>query len=224
MEALAEKIREVVERCKAREDDPEFKAHAARLAAEQAEAALNARRWAFRLTGVPEEHWKHIDTPREVGPVLEAKAFLESAPEFRLLVLGGPLGVGKSFALAWAVAQTGGRFVRAADLVEAGSFDREFWDSLEAVTVLAIDELGAERSNVEFESKLFNLLNGRYQRMKRTLIATNANADGFKARYAGTGLERLFDRIRNGGKFATCSGVSQRIHWQDTDKDEEDAP
>jgi DNA replication protein DnaC len=221
MEALSEKIREVVTRCKEREDDPVFRENAARLAAEQAEAAFNARRWAFRLTGVPEEHWKHIDAQRDTAPVVEARALLEGPPEFRLLVLGGPLGVGKSFALAWAVAQTGGKFVRAADLVEAGSFDREFWDSLEAVSVLAIDELGAERPNVEFESKLFNLLNGRYQRMKRTLIATNQNAEGFKARYAGTGLERLIDRIRNGGKFAPCAGESLRRPWNETDKDEE---
>jgi DNA replication protein DnaC len=213
MESLSEKIRDVVERCKAREDDPVFRENAERLARELEDAAARARRWGLQLSGVPEEHWPHLAEPRESKPIAEARALLAGPPEFRILVLGGPLGVGKSFALAWAVAQAGGRLVRAADLVEMGSFDREYWDSLEAVSVLAIDELGAERPNVEFESKLFNLLAGRYQRMKRTLIATNQDPDGFKARYAGTGLERLFDRIRNGGKFVACPGESLRKRW-----------
>ncbi len=224
METLSTKFREWAERMAERNGDPEYQRHAARLATElrdfEAFTVARERRARLLRSGVPEEHWAALDSPRECGATIAIRGFLAAAPEFRLLVLAGVAGQGKSFALAWAVHARGGQFVNLHELATASSFDDEFWDRLESAPVLALDELGGEKMHDAFESRLYGLLNARYQRNRKTVIATNLLADQFRERYLANGLERLADRLRTAAEWVNLAGPSMRVPWREAAKAE----
>jgi DNA replication protein DnaC len=225
MEALADRLKEVVERCKQRNEDPEYQRNAARLeaeaAAQQVRSAEITRATFLRSSGIPQEHWSTLTAPRLTPAVREVSAFLSGPDEFRFLVLAGPKGRGKSFALSFAANQKRGIYVDAHDLVAASTFDREYWDDLVAAPLLAIDELGAESVNDSYDANLYALLNARYSRLRKTVIATNLDGPAFRSRYLAAGLDRLLDRLGTAGKWVSLPGESMRRPWQDTDKDEE---
>lgn len=219
MTTLNERIRAITERCKAVEDDPTFRQNAERLAEEwkafEQRSAATARRDALRRAGVPEEHWAALDGPRDEEALRAVRRFLEGPDQLRFLVLAGEPGRGKSFALSWAVYRRGGRFVTAQELVAASTFDVDYWDDLEAAPVLAVEELGAEKPNDSYEPNLFGLLNRRYSRNRKTVLATNLGGRAFREKYLAAGLSRLVDRLETGGQWVALTGSSLRRHWQE---------
>jgi DNA replication protein DnaC len=208
-----EAIQAAIARMQTIASDPDYQANVAKWDVVDAAMAKATREAGLRKCGVPEEHWGNLANPKDEPGLLAARRLVDGRPEFRFLVLSGNVGRGKSFALAWAVAQTGGRFIDAQDLVAASSFDREWWSSLEAVSVLAVDELGAEKGNAEYDANLYALLNGRFSRGRKTLIGTNFGFKAFRERYLGGGLSRLLDRFEKGGEWVTLRGESMRRHW-----------
>lgn len=214
-----EAIKAWAERCAARAADPEFQRNAARLAAENAEqeraSRESERKAALRRCGVPEGVWGALQEPEETDALRAVRDFLGAGPRVVFCTLAGKKGRGKTFAVAWAVAQRGGRFVEAQDLVAAGSFDREFWDELEATPLLGLDELGGEHMNPAYEASLYALLNKRYQRGRKTVIGTNQNAPEFRERYGAGGLERLIERMQTAGVWVNLPGESMRRHWSE---------
>jgi DNA replication protein DnaC len=213
MQSIREQIQATLARMQERANDPAFLARLKDFEEQDASFHKATREAALRKCGVPEEHWAGLAHPRQEEALAAARRLIDGPPEFRFLVLSGEVGQGKSFALAWAVAQTGGRFIDAQDLVAASSFDREWWSSLEAVSVLAVDELGAEKGNAEYDANLYALLNGRFSRGRKTLIGTNFGFKAFRERYLGGGLSRLLDRFEKGGEWVTLRGESMRRHW-----------
>lgn len=212
---ISEALAEVFDRIKAIADTPEYQAHAAAMLAqdERDRVAAEASRRAFRIksTGVPPE--VTVGGAVEFTPALmAAQAFMNGPPACRFLMLGGPAGNGKTFALASTVWEHGGRYVDAQALVRTGTFGDEAleWDRLARCKVLAVDELGAEATNSAFEANLYNLLDRRYRSGLRTLIATNLNAAEFKARFCANGLDRLLDRLGTGGTWVALTGKSMR--------------
>lgn len=201
-EIVDPRIRAIAERGRALLEDPEYRRRAAELRAATEAAAMyehqRARRAALLRAGVPEAAWPFLDTIEERPAVVEARAFLAAGDEKRFITFSGPGGPGKTVTLAWMVAREGGRYVTAPELVHAGSFDR-LWDDLEAARFLAIDELGAEHPNPAFASSLYELLDARFRRCRKTGLGTNQNADDFKARYCSGGLERLYRRMKETG-------------------------
>jgi hypothetical protein len=216
-EPMDPKFREWADRMAARNGDPEYQRHATKLADEirdfQAFTAGRDLRARLLRSGVPEEHWGAFTAPGECPALAAVRAFLDAPAEARMLVLAGTAGQGKSFALAWAVYVRGGQFVNLHELATASSFDDVFWDRLEAAPVLAVDELGGEKMHDAFESRLYGLLNARYQRNRKTVIATNLDAGAFRARYLANGLERLADRLRTSAQWVNLSGPSMRRPW-----------
>jgi DNA replication protein DnaC len=217
METLSTKAREWAERMAAHHQDPEFRKNAAAIEQEIREAeALSdslARRARLLRSWVPEEHWADLDAPRECAALTAVRRFLDGPPAFRMLVLAGDAGQGKSFALAWAVNAKGGQFVNLHELATASSFDEAFWDRLEGAPVLALDELGGEKAHDAYESRLYGLLNARYQRNRKTVIATNLDAAAFRTAYLANGLERLADRLRTAAEWVNLAGPSLRRPW-----------
>lgn len=212
-------IRERARRVIATQEDPAFQENARRLAAEirdaeEVSAGFSKRHRLIRC-GIPEEHWRFLEAPKP-GPAIDAvRKFLDGPEELRFLVLAGPAGRGKSFALSWAVYEQGGEFMNAHELANASSFDGAFYDRLESARVFALDELGTEKSHDAYESRLFGVLNNRYQRLRKTVIATNLTPDAFRAHYLGGGLERLVDRLRTAAEWVNLPGESMRTHWAD---------
>lgn len=221
---VSEALAEVFARIKEIADTPEYQAHAARLAAEDAEREAarieEATKARILKTGVPPEVTKGatFSTPAMVA----AEEFMAAPPALRFLMLGGKAGNGKTYALASMVWKHGGRYLDAQSLVSTGTFGEgaDEWDRLAYCNVLAVDELGAEATNSAFEANLYALLDRRYRTGKRTILATNLNVPEFKARFCASGLDRLLDRVGTGGRWVSLTGASMRRNWQDTDERE----
>jgi DNA replication protein DnaC len=217
MDTLSSKIAEFVQRGKARLDDPEFQANVDRIRRENAAAEAASRvaekHLRFLQSGVPMSVWDGLERAKDTEALSAARWFVAEAPESCVfLALAGPAGRGKTFAGAWAVAEAGGSYAIAHDLVHLGTFD-PIWRDLTAAHVLTLDELGREHANDAYLASLYTLLNSRHAHGRKTVLVTNLNADLFKARYCPQPDDPLRDRIRTGGKWLNLPGESLRTHW-----------
>lgn len=133
------------------------------------------------------------------------------------IVLSASYGVGKSTAAGWWLSQV------CASLQPAPGLFRRWWPASEVAALdmygedykrlcecqaLVIDDVGAEYSDAKgaFASKFDRLIDARYREYRRTIITTNLDAKAFVERYD----RRIFDRLRDGGKWVSWSGPSMR--------------
>jgi DNA replication protein DnaC len=207
-----EEIRARIERCKERAEDPAFKANAAKLAAEECSLRAYVRDARRRILGIPAEHQDHMDSPRESEALIAARAWRNVPYPDRplFLLLGGPLGRGKSFAAAWCVDQLGGRFVGSAEMA-ALKFNEGEVESVLKAPCLALDDFGMEASDAGgwTASHLFRVLADRYSEKRPTVITTNVWGPDLEAKFGGE-LKRLWDRVLSSGRFVFCGGDSMR--------------
>lgn len=145
----------------------------------------------------------------------------------RILVLGGPVGVGKTTAASWLIAQgpprrysfgakpddawpadLHPRFVSAPEFALVDLYDRERMNALLCCSVLVLDDLGMEVMGDSgiVQGKLDLLFDARYRRLVWTVITTNLTPDAFRQRYG----DRIVDRIREAGEFVGMPGESLR--------------
>lgn len=240
LEANMERIKASVGRIVDLIGTPEFKENAAKIATENIELdkrqAEGARRIRLEQSGILPKFRGLLDKPEMTDAILLMQDFLASAPvrpekpgdpqPRTMLVLAGPAGRGKSAACSIGVWRAGGYYYDAQELLRESTFDPGLWYRLQAAPFLALDELGAEATNTAWEANLYDLLNGRDARLRKTVIATNLNAAAFRERYTAAGLKRLLDRINTGGSFKVLPGESMRKPWnakpwQDNDKDDQ---
>jgi DNA replication protein DnaC len=128
------------------------------------------------------------------------KAWLSDPKSPSVLVLSGPTGCGKTVAMAYALAETGGRWMTCAQLARrsAAHFgdEAEDYERMLRARVLFVDDVGTERMSAEHvASMLVELLEKRQS--LRTLLTTNLSGSDFAKRYRD---ERLMSRI-------------QRVEW-----------
>ena len=215
-------IEEIAARAKARLDAPDMRERLTELesrieAMEQREAVYYARKTLERAR-IPESTWGHLDEPQQTDAQREAENF--ALGNDRFLTLAGPLGRGKTVSLSWLTRRIGGRYYLAQEVVQISSFDRKLWDELVALPFLALDDLGSERGNDEFDANLYALLDGRYRRNRKTGIGTNLVAAQFRARYASGPMARLHERLVTAGRWVNLPGESMRRepaqHWSET--------
>jgi DNA replication protein DnaC len=187
--------------------DPAYQAKVAAWEREQALDAQAQRRHARKFLGIPAVLAETLDRLEETDALAKARSFLAS--EKLILLLAGDVGRGKSVAAAWAVAETNGRFIEAADVAQANVYDREAWGALFLPRLLAVDELGMEPLDAKgwCEAKLYDLINGRLQAKKRTVLVSNLDLPAFLARYPDP---RLRDRLRAHGAWLLAKGPSMR--------------
>lgn len=179
--------------------------------------------------GIPPRVWPMLDAPKETASLRAAVDFAGS--DGTLLVLAGGVGCGKTVAAcaaaeAYAIAAERKRgngyglyecsvrdaaFTKAMELARAGSFDREFWDALEAPRFLVVDDLGTEPLDEKgwALANLAALLDARYDALTKTVLTTNLPFARFKARYCQDG-GRLQDRIVEVGSFVEITDASFR--------------
>lgn len=219
--------------------DPEFAAQRAREA-EEARQTLRAERRAEilkqaeeqlrtrRQEMLPARIARAFDAGlEETAPVRAARA--HGASDRVVLVLGGPPGVGKSVAAAsvmhrlrWArvdeettiaLPYLAGQFVHADDLAFADSYGREareFWDEIETVGILVVDDLGARTPSDLFRANLSGLLCKRFDDHLETVLTTNLAQNIFQATFLAHDGGRVLDRFSEGGTFYWCKGPSLR--------------
>lgn len=118
-----------------------------------------------------------------------------------LLLINGPVGVGKSFAAAYWLMQANGNskkgdqknsWLRCGDLFMYEKKElREYWSRYR----LVIDDLGVEYdSDSGYTSSIItSILNNRYDRRLKTIITTNLTMDDLGKKYD----KRLYDRLKD---------------------------
>ena len=138
--------------------------------------------------------------------LVRVRKWLESST--RVLILVGSVGSGKSCAAAWALAECGGYFVAAPDLVAAQeSRQQGEWRMLVTTPLLQVDDLGDEKWPADFSAALKLLLSKRAAHGGRTILTTNLpvrskdpDVETLRGRYPD---EKLWSRIAQ--SFAVCS-------------------
>ncbi len=147
---------------------------------------------------------KALETVREY-----AENFADSLSSGRSLILMGTVGTGKTHLAASAahalIAQgytavftsvlSAVRSVKETYGHGATQTERQAINALIAPDLLIIDEVGVQFGSATEEMILFEIINGRYEQMKPTIIISNLAMEPLK-KYLG---ERVFDRLREGG-------------------------
>lgn len=192
--------------------------------AQEAQAAADADRrdrWSEILqeTGVPaglaERIWEGIGASQPLNAI--------RLTVFRILVLAGNVGTGKSMAAAWWLLaphlpgtpiEKGPRgrlpslWVSAARLARWERYDDTEMQRLLCAPRLVIDDLGTEFTDAKGNSDAIidEVVNDRLSNKRPLVITTNLTADVFRKRYG----ERIADRIREHGEFLAFIGENFR--------------
>lgn len=226
MQSSNEIIRSAMERIRAMvpdAGDPRYQAQVAAFDAQlreqdNASAAKNREaKWTSRR--IPARLWPMLHASAlgsEGGPtsspaLCAVGSFLSPRDEAQILVLAGGVGTGKTMAAAWGCAFHGGLMCKAMEIVKAGLFD-----SLEVAPqqfhLMAIDDLGMEPVDAKGYgyAAIFDLLDERYDSGQKTILTTNLTMDDFRARYGSGAGARMWDRIREVGRWVDVPGESMR--------------
>lgn len=172
------------------------------------QAAADARLLDLRFGGVPERIVEAYSKGLQGTRAVEAVRTFMASDKCFLLLLGSP-GCGKSVAAGSSLAGESGTFRRAVELSRLSAYDkddRRTWDFAMGARVLVVDDLGAEMLHDAWRPLLDELIDIRYGAQRKTIITSNLDKDGFKARYG----ERIADRIRHDGFVETCGNKSMR--------------
>lgn len=127
-----------------------------------------------------------------------------------MLGLFGPTDAGKTFAAAWALSGTPGRYIESNALARErrGHFGGPTADYERAVRtgLLVIDELGREDDAVHAATAIDDVLNRRLRGSRRTLLIGNIDRATFIARYG----ERAWSRLKGVGMVVGLAPVGFR--------------
>lgn len=128
-----------------------------------------------------------------------------------LFVLLGPTGRGKTVACAWAIAESGGRYMTAKKLerlflAQYGVALDEQDQTMQYQGLLVVDDVGTELKRDQFTSSLYELVNARQGAGRRTVITSNMGRKEFEGRYRDA---RLLSRLKR-AEFAQIAGSDLR--------------
>lgn len=180
----------------------------------QREEAAEKLRWVEKKlaeSGMGERALTAATNPRP-SEALEATQQWLTSGKCWLVLLGGT-GTGKTTAAAWALgevvkqresaeARTASRLARMSGFDEGA---REL-ERLSNVSLLVVDDIGAEAQTSWGQGLLSELLDNRHQGFKKTILTSNLGQEPFKARVG----ERMVDRIREDGRVVVLGGKSMR--------------
>jgi len=154
-------------------------------------------------------------------PLAEVKSFLAS--KLRVLCLSGGKGTRKSGSAAWGLGQAdGGRWIESSHITRVSIEDKDFWKELGRASLLVIDDLGVERRDEKgaFMSGFNELVNGIYTDCRRLIITCNLTPKQFSAEPEAGGYgSRVYDRIREVGRWVTVGGESVRPQMREPGED-----
>ena len=198
-----ELLQNIANRAPEGEPEPDWLVEAKRNGAEAFRAAVAALE-------LPERPLALLDA----GTVRGTEAIEALDKPKAIVVLSGTPGCGKTVAAAkWLYdfakkTQRAGFWLTAARLARWPRYSDADMDRLLRPPRLVIDDLGNEFLDEKgsFMATLDELLNERYAHKRPTVITTNLNLAGFKARYE----ERIADRIREDGRFVSLASPSLR--------------
>jgi hypothetical protein len=204
-------------------DTPAHRARVAQEARRRDEAAHVAHVARADDRGVPRaRHVRAVALARDVRitPALEALSGPLAARERGepvVVVLLGPAGVGKTCALARAVARhpLSARYLAAADLADGGWASRDLRASLAAVDLLVVDETGLERDVTPVREVLCR----RWDDGAATLLASNLTPDAWTTRYLDARLASRLGSLR-GRWLVVLDGADLRLPYDPRPEDD----
>ncbi len=218
-------LRRIDERAADANDRAEYEAAQARMKAEHEAELRIAQRGVLEGIELPA---KDVERLRS-GSLLDTAAVQALADPEVITVLSGAPGTGKTTAAsAWIYRwvmdpqnweggfnwRMRGRamFVQAASLSRYPRYDEAAMKRLLRADRLVIDDLGVEYMDDKgsFMALLDEVVNDRYAARRTTVITTNLDGPGFRARYG----HRIADRIREVGKFISVGSASLRAGRQ----------
>ncbi len=135
------------------------------------------------------------------------RAFMESDDNY--LLLAGPTGRGKTMSCGWVLAQHAGYCITGPSLIrlhQRAPYDKsaaDKLDNLHAARVVVLDELARDDEVQKGEkTAVFEIINARQERGKRTLITTNRKPLELYQRYDNV----VFNRLRAQGSLVLLEG------------------
>lgn len=176
----------------------------------------------LRSSGIPQKDLQSVidRTLRETASITAARKAIDDG--LVMVVLSGPVGIGKSTAAAWWLGEMaydawgwrGARppvellWVKAKALERWPKFDDAAMKRLEEAGRLVIDDFGQEYIDAKgaLSSFIDGIIDSRYENRRPTLITTNLDSEKFVERYGA----RVVDRLLEGGRFITLTGESLR--------------
>ena len=128
-----------------------------------------------------------------------------------MLVLAGPVGVGKTVACCrWAASRSDSKplFVRLSQFEAWSRYDKEARNRWETASSLVLDDLGTEWADIgeNFLRDLDELIDHAYSRPIPTVITTNLTSDKVRDRYG----ERIYSRISEAAEWHNIKGGDRR--------------
>jgi DNA replication protein DnaC len=201
----------------------EIAAHDEEIKRQEAEQAKRERIERYKKSGVPERYFNEsLDTYKITNEMQKAAAqaigeFLREIKcgEFRTLVLIGSAGTGKTHLACGVVREYGGKYATAPDIVEvirrAKSFsadqtEQKIIDSYSHKSLLVIDEIGRGIAATDEKYMLYQIINGRYNTRKPTVLISNYTKADF-LQYIGVAAA---DRLVESGDIVEMNGESYR--------------
>lgn len=201
----------------------EIAAHDEEIAKLEAKQAEHDRLERYKRSGVPERYYNEsLDTYKITNEMQKAAAqaigeFLREIKcgAFRTLVLIGSAGTGKTHLACGAVRDYGGKYAIAPDIVEdirrAKSFsadhtEQQIIDSYSHKSLLVIDEIGRGIAAADEKYMLYQIINGRYNTRKPTVLISNFTKADF-LKYIGVAAA---DRLVESGDIVELNGESYR--------------
>ena len=88
-----------------------------------------------------------------------------------------------------------------------GSTDSEIIEKLLRFDLLVLDDLGAEKTTDFAKQAIYEIIDGRYQAMKDTIITSNLSLQDISARFD----DRIASRIAGMGKILKLTGKDRRL-------------
>ncbi|MBI5488788.1 MAG: hypothetical protein HY905_15745 [Deltaproteobacteria bacterium] len=160
---------------------------------------------------VPRRFWKTLGIGRNGrfdGLVPTQELVEVEKHDEGILVLAGPSGVGKSLEAAWWAYLHDGLFVRGSELARANWYEDTVVRRLLRVWALVIDDVGVEYDDVKgnWRSRLDEVLCTRHDDCCPTIVTTNLPPEQFRSLVG----DRVWDRIKDGGRFHKCVRASLR--------------
>jgi hypothetical protein len=119
------------------------------------------------------------------------------------MVLLGPVGVGKTY-VQKALIREHIFFGDTLNFVSGPALAQTSLNDLVNPRYLFIDDLGVERDTPTGDERMFQIIDGRWDRYKTTMITSNLDPEAFIARVG----DRVYDRID--GPTVVLTGVSRR--------------
>ena len=155
---------------------------------------------------------------RDTQALAHARTFADAfvRDDASILVLADGVGVGKTIAACWAMANVDApkwgarRFRHIAQLVETGLYggelERAERKQLRDAKFLVVDDIGSENMTDTFQTMFDGLMNQRYESLGATILTTNLTSQQILERYG----KRIYDRLRGRGEWYEINHESLR--------------